>query len=312
MIRQKDYLVTAEQLFFAVTSDLTESDKYLCMLRYARQDDGKIIKFDTHSANGFLAKHWPQYLFYSEQLDVHLHAVDESAIQMVLHPTEIVNRFIKSEQLDGKCSEASELIIHLLDQGIDQKRLGITGSVMLGFHGPESDIDFVVYGLQEFMRVRNIIRNLVTDYPEYQLDAGMWKSTYDRRNCDLKPEEFIKHETRKYNKLKWRETKVDFSCVPETVAATPEKYPVVKLPATTIRARIINDKNIFSFPARYVIDHPDIAEIVTYTATYTGQAFIGEYVEACGPVERDHAGIQRLIIGTSREARGEYLKVPGL
>jgi len=268
MIRQKDYLVTAEQLYFAVVSDLTESDKHLCVLRYARQGDGKIIKFDTHSADRFLAKHWPQYLFYSEQLDVHLHAVDESAIQMILRPSQIVNRCIGAEKLDGKCEQAGELINYLVDQGIDQERLGITGSVMLGFHGPESDIDFVVYGLQEFLHVRNTVRNLVTDHPEYQLDEGMWRSTYDRRNCDLVPEEFIKHETRKYNKLNWRGTKVDFSCIPETVVAAPEKYPVVKLPATTIRARIIDDKNIFSLPARYVIDHPDITEIVTYTVTY--------------------------------------------
>ena len=44
-------------------------------------------------------------------------------------------------------------------------------------------------------------------------------------------------------------------------------------------------------------------------ATYTGQAVSGEVVEASGVLELGPADQQRLVIGTSREAQGEYLKV---
>jgi predicted nucleotidyltransferase len=57
------------------------------------------------------------------------------------------------------------------------------------------------------------------------------------------------------------------------------------------------------------IDHPTIERILVFTATYVGQAQVGELIEAQGQVEVEPSGRQRLIVGSSREAHHEYLRV---
>ncbi|MFT7235918.1 MAG: putative nucleotidyltransferase, partial [Methylophagaceae bacterium] len=54
----------------------------------------------------------------------------------------------------------------------------------------------------------------------------------------------------------------------------------------------------------------EVTEILVYTNTYVGQAKTGEKIEVSGAVECDIAtGKCRLIVGSSREAVGEYIKV---
>jgi predicted nucleotidyltransferase len=48
---------------------------------------------------------------------------------------------------------------------------------------------------------------------------------------------------------------------------------------------------------------------VSYTATYTGQVKFGERVEISGLLERSSSGDQRVMVGSSREAEGQYIKV---
>jgi len=48
---------------------------------------------------------------------------------------------------------------------------------------------------------------------------------------------------------------------------------------------------------------------VCYTATYTGQAEQGERIEVAGQLEVSNTGLVRILVGSSREAEGEYIKV---
>jgi predicted nucleotidyltransferase len=52
--------------------------------------------------------------------------------------------------------------------------------------------------------------------------------------------------------------------------------------------------------------HPTISRILSFTHTYTGQAFVGELIEAQGVVEQ-HGDEQWLVVGTTREAKGEFI-----
>ncbi len=294
-----------------MVADLTESGKYLCSLRYALTDGENVRKFDTATARDFLKKTCPHYLHFSEKLDVLLEAVPAQAVKQVLHPQDAVKRLVNYAG-DEKISRAAGKVIRdLASHGADTDRLGITGSVLLGFQNESSDIDFVVYGQQAFARVRDIIRTMHQENAHCRLDAPMWAEAWQRRACDLDLAEYIKYETRKFNKLNYDGVKIDFSCVPENSLLDDVKYPVKKSGVHIIRARVIDDSDIFSSPAIYRIDHEEIGEILVYTATYAGQAFSGETIEARGPVEIDGNGMRRMVIGTSREASGEYLRVTG-
>jgi predicted nucleotidyltransferase len=58
-----------------------------------------------------------------------------------------------------------------------------------------------------------------------------------------------------------------------------------------------------------VIGHAEIGEILCFTHTYVGQALTGETVEAAGAVEACDDGRKRLVVGSSREAAGEFVRV---
>ncbi len=62
----------------------------------------------------------------------------------------------------------------------------------------------------------------------------------------------------------------------------------------------------FDSPAVYEVEHETVSRVVSFTHTYSGQALAGETIEAVGVLE-EHGDTQWLIVGTTREARGEYI-----
>lgn len=62
----------------------------------------------------------------------------------------------------------------------------------------------------------------------------------------------------------------------------------------------------FDNPAVYAVDHEEISKVLSFTHTYSGQALKGEVIEATGVVE-EHGDTKWLIVGTTREAKGEYI-----
>jgi len=73
--------------------------------------------------------------------------------------------------------------------------------------------------------------------------------------------------------------------------------------------RIVDDTYAFDYPAVYQIDHETIGAIVCFTATYAGQAVTGEIVEVSGMLEEAELGVRHIVVGSSREAHGEHIRV---
>jgi predicted nucleotidyltransferase len=79
----------------------------------------------------------------------------------------------------------------------------------------------------------------------------------------------------------------------------------------TIECTVTDAKLAFDSPSIYKVkcDARCIKEVLSYTHTYAGQAIDGEEIEVCGFLESDDVGTCRVIVGTTREAAGEYIKV---
>jgi predicted nucleotidyltransferase len=82
-----------------------------------------------------------------------------------------------------------------------------------------------------------------------------------------------------------------------------------KLGFVTVSGVITDDSAAYDYPARYRLARSEVSEIIVFTHTYVGQAVRGEAIEAAGQLEEDASGRFRLVIGSSREAPGEYLRV---
>jgi len=82
-----------------------------------------------------------------------------------------------------------------------------------------------------------------------------------------------------------------------------------KIGPINLQCQVIDDTYGFDYPAEFKIDHEHIDSIISFTATYTGQALRGETVQVSGMLEQSSQGRKRIIVGSSREARGEFIKV---
>jgi hypothetical protein len=185
--------------------------------------------------------------------------------------------------------------------------LGVTGSLLVGSHQAESDIDLVCYGRDNFVVARQRLRIATDEGVLGELSVALWRDAYQRRGCSLTFEEYLWHERRKHNKFACDGTKIDISLID----AEPPGVNVrgTKRHRAVIQAMVVKDTHAFDSPACYSIQHSSIRDVVCYTPTYAGQAQVGETLEASGWVEQADDGVRRLIVGSSREAVGEYVKV---
>jgi uncharacterized protein len=307
-IRPKDYISIDDKLFFAVVSEYQEAERALTWLRYVKDKNG-MRKLDTEQAAKFISESYPEFLFYSEYADIELHGIPLEAIEKVYRPDQTVVHLLSKSSPDSIQKDAINIINILLDAGIKKETIGITGSLMLGTHNEGSDIDMIVYGRERFFIVRELIKKYLKTGELKSLDEPMWQQTYQRRNCELKFDEYKSHELKKFNKCISGETKVDISMVTENYERVYENGPYKKIGRDKIIAVVVEDTYAYDFPARYLIEHSCFNEVVSYTATYIGQARKGEKIEVAGHIEQGKDGKNRLLVGTNREAASEYIRV---
>jgi predicted nucleotidyltransferase len=311
-ILPRDYLETAGGWYFAVLLPAAAGRPVHGSLRYVRGPEGTPRKLDTRQANGLLRSRCPRFLVYSEYLDAEAVVVQPRDIVKLYKPKETIQRLQRSPAPDGLQQTALRAVEYLERKGIATADMGITGSLMLDFHNADSDIDIVIYDFDGFRLARRAVGESIASGELPEPDETMWLKIYSRRGCALDFAEYMKHEKRKYNKFVLDDTKIDINYVPAQGRLPEYKRPVRKQGTATITAAVVDASQSFGYPARYVIDNDAVEQILCYTATYTGQALAGERIEAAGMVEEDADGRRYMVIGTSREAPGEYLKVIGL
>ncbi len=302
----KDFIETAEGLMFAVVLSGYEQGKSLCFLRYIKED-ARWLKVDTDQANNLLKQQYPDYLYYSAVLDAHIHAVDINSITKHHQPRGRLQTLLQTESLDAIETDLVYLANLLKEHHVDLKHVGVTGSVLIGAQQNSSDLDLVFYDRATFQHCRNLLRQLITENTLQHLDEQAWQDSYDRRSCDLNYAEYVWHERRKYNKALVKGRKFDLSFIIESQEPGANTYQ--KCGRITLQAIVVDDTYAFDYPAEFKLDHEEITHVVCFTATYTGQAIKGELIEIAGQVEQASDGLKRIVVGSSREALGEYIKV---
>ena len=307
----KDFIETVEGLCFAVVQNGAErfggDDKVLCFLRYVKSDEGLWQKVSTTQANDYLKTHYPAYLHYSKVLDAPLHAVAVDKIHRHHQPQKRLQQVFHDSQRDKVEQDLYDLCLLFQQIGLDLTLAGVTGSILIGAQKPDSDIDLVFYERDTFHKARANTADLITKHFVDELGDKDWQESYARRSCSLSLAEYVWHERRKYNKALIKGRKFDLNFVDGQIHSETSTFQ--KCGTIVLQCKIMEDKHGFDYPALYTIDHETIKTVVCFIATYTGQAFIGETVEISGLLERAEDGGYRIVVGSSREAPGEYIKV---
>ena len=298
--RLRDFLITKDDWLFSV-SDYFCNDGIRSTLRYVPDENGerelngkRYRKYDFGPAFEFMRKYRPEWV-----QDVHV--VPDSEVKIVLHPYNIIHKLINSD------SRVREIVKVLDMSGIPRTSMGVTGSMLLGLQNENSDIDFVVYGPLWFRARDTITSAKQQEGPIEELDEEMWQRIYRKRIPEISFEEFMLHESRKGNRGMIEGTYFDLLFVREWDQI---KEPLLHGKDTVkmkIEAEVTNADFAFDSPAYYKIRHSEIDHVISYTHTYAGQALPTEIIEASGIVE-EVGDMKRLVVGTSREPKGEWIK----
>lgn len=135
----------------------------------------------------------------------------------------------------------------------------------------------------------------------------MWRRIYEKRKPEIPYDRFVLHEQRKWNRGQIEGTYFDilYTRSYDEIKSAPSGKGTV-LGKQTIEAKVKDASLAFDNPAIYEVEHESVSRVLSFTHTYSGQALAGETIEACGVLEQ-HGSERWLIIGTTREARGEYI-----
>lgn len=303
----RDFISTSDGVFFAVVDNQVENDRVLCVPRYFLQDK-TFIKYNGIPSDLLQFENLSVYSFFSKRLGVRLHGVPLKSIQTHYKPRQkvldILNAPPKEDILIIKAIHWLKTMIHC---GLPLQHIGLTGSTLIGAHSTHSDLDFVLYDRNAFHQAREIIRSEIASRKLEGLSLAHWRESYERRGCSITFEEYLWHENRKWNKGTIEGSKFDITLVSMDIPVNIG--PVQKCGLAMLRARVTDDQYAFDYPALYRIDHPEVKEVLSFTQTYVGQAVIGETIEISGILENTDSGQRRIVVGSSREAPGEYIRV---
>ncbi|MHC1631610.1 MAG: nucleotidyltransferase domain-containing protein [Methanotrichaceae archaeon] len=298
-VRIRDFLQSVDGWIFAVV-DYYHSQGIRCILRYVPDSNGerttngvRYRKLDFDQSFEFLRRAKLEYV-----QDVHV--VPEDDILRLYKPEKELIHVAEED------SRVNKIVTILKEGGVSQESMGITGSMLIGLQGLNSDIDFVVYG-NDWWKARDLITRAKEEGLIQDLDKSTWKKIYTKRVPEISYEEFVAHEKRKGNRGLVDGTYFDLLFTRDWDQITAPYLPGTKIGRRKIVAKVTEAEFAFDNPAVFKIEHQEIDEIHCYTHTYTGQALPGEIVEANGVVEETETGL-RLVVGTTREAKGEWIR----
>ncbi|HDR74111.1 MAG TPA: DNA polymerase subunit beta [Methanoculleus sp.] len=296
-IRLRDFVADRDGWLYAVSA-YDNADRVGCVLRYVPDAEGarvdprgrRYTKYDFEEAYALIAATKPRYL------DT-LHRI----------PREDVTRVFKPEEEIGAIAARDSRVRRLTEIfAVPPGAVGCTGSLLCGLDNEASDIDMVVYGDDWFVAQANL-RRAIAEGRIAGLSDEMWERVYGKRVPEIPFEVFVVHEQRKWNRGEIEGTYFDLlytRSYDDLAAAAPGHGEVIG--RATIEATVTDATLSFDSPAVYFIDHEEVSRVLSFTHTYSGQARAGEEIEAAGVLEQ-HGGERWLIVGTTREAKGEYI-----
>jgi predicted nucleotidyltransferase len=296
-IRLRDFIIDADGWIYAV-STYDNTERAGCVLRYVPDRSGERVnatgrryrKFDFEDGFAFIAQHKPRYL--------------DSVIRI---PLSDVKQVLKPDREMPRIAAAHPRVARLADiLRVPTGFIGCTGSLLCGLANENSDIDLVVYGKHWFF-AQQTLRSAVMSGTLEGLSPEMWRRVYLKRKPEIPYDTFVLHEERKWNRGQIEGTYFDLlftRSYDDLNRVLPG--PGTNLGNATIEARVTDASFAFDSPAVYEVEHDEFSRVLSFTHTYCGQALSGELIEACGVAEQ-HGDERWLVVGTTREAKGEYI-----
>ena len=310
-----DYLETKkDNLFFDIKGLHHPNDRKICFLRYYPHLNGDRIRngikfkkvYDINERFSILKTKYPQYVFYSTNLDVEVQGVKQEAIKKIYTPTDYFQSLSYKSEISSLEKVSQDLCnLFIQNSSLPENSLGISGSSMVGLSKVNSDIDIIIYGTKNAMKFQNNLKEIYSKQSAcrtYTLEE--LKTHYNWRfgGSEISFQDYLKSERRKLHQGKYKD--IDFFIryikSPEDWNGDYYDYQFKNLGRITIRGEITNSSESIFTPCSYsiqcikIIEQPlkisgpdinKITEINSYRGRYCEQAIKGERVIVAGKLE---------------------------
>jgi len=308
--REGDLIKTKDNVIFDVKGLVHPPNRVIAFPRFIpspqgsrghRKDlYGKVYSFTERFR--FLEQKAPNLIVHDPVFDETLCEVPTHTIKKHYKPIEKLRRLRSSKTLGGLERKALQLAETLKEAAdIPWSSIGVSGSLLVGLHTLKSDIDPVVYGVENCRRAYAALQSLLKDddshFKPYSRED--LRTLFDFRSKDtiMSFEDFAKVESRKAFQGKFRETDYFIRFVKDWNQIN-EQYGDVRYKNcgyAKITATITDDSEALFTPCTYKIENAKvlegsrlqpILEIVSFRGRFCAQAEKGEAIFAQGKVER--------------------------
>jgi predicted nucleotidyltransferase len=310
-----DYLETKENhLFFDIKGYHHPRDRKICFLRFFPDQNGERIKegkkykkiYSLDERYLKIREEYPQYLFYSSELDLELQGVEIKDIKKIYTPREYYYTLKLKTNLSEMEFYSLNLCKLLITDGfVPEDSIGISGSPMIGLSKDNSDIDIIIYGTRTSIELQDKLKEIVrasNDIQAYNLRE--YKTHYNWRagGSGIDFESFLKSEKRKLHQGKFHG--IDFFIryikSPNDWKGKFYDYKFKNLGRIKVKAKIINATNSIFTPCSYKINIlkvieskfisnninlDNLNEISSFRGRFCEQALKGESVFVEGKLE---------------------------
>lgn len=331
-LRDHDYFETSDDWIFCVIGDVHPPGRVFSFLKYVPGEGPWTFSGKTYRrvmgiysveellrSMDFIRANRPEYLYYDETVQETITAPPTFMIRRAFYPDIKAREIIENGPRDGLEGIAAELIRLLSeDSGVSPSMFGVTGSLLLGNHHEDSDVDLLVYGLEEFWSVMESIdslsrRDVLRLFRDALVDS--WVSRASRKYPLLRLEEIRALSSRVVNKGYYRGRRFSIYGV--------RQRPIHRY-GEVMYYSVGNARGVFEIesaresgftPAIYMVGENDygVDRIVTYDMMLACMFRPGDIVEASGKLEyavkNGGESWRQLLVGSFRNAGKEYIKI---
>ncbi len=335
--KDRDFIETIEGMFFCVTDYLHPPGKYTAYLKYSPAPAGKWesgeIRYrreleyyhvsQVADTIAYLEQNYPYYVHYCPVRDIKFSMVPQEYVKKYYVPEQRLQEILDSpgDPLEDEVRAFVSEIIALT--GLEESAFGITGSILLGIHNPAfSDIDLLVYGLENSRRVRALLKEgaSVRIRPLMGKTLEEWLS-FAVTHFPLNHDEARYLASRGWNYGFYKERYFSIHPV-RTNDEIRENYGdriYREEGEARIRAVVSDASESLFTPAVYKVESVEVlegderlsfmlSEVVSFEGLFRDVVESGQEIEARGKLESVNRQYYRLVIGTTMLKGREYIK----
>jgi len=298
-----DYIETVEGLLFAVKGVHHPPGLTIAYLRYIPNPKGERVRngrrydrlYDLEHTEDILRRSFPHYLNRIENKSLTLQSVPSQYISRRYDPREKLREIIEKPEGDLQKTIA-KLAESLQNKGVTRDAMGVSGSLVINLAGSDSDVDLIVYGMENGRKAYESLKELrretnwITAYDEETVTRVVW-SRWTDSGLDLKMLGSSEVQKILHGRVDNRDYFFRLLKLPQEVEIEDHSRPlsVVRLTAkiTDAEAAIYAPCSYSIKDCEYLDSHglPIPSQLLSYRGKFTEQAEKGDLVEVRGTLE---------------------------